>query len=74
MSNGNSPAFPFVCEESIPYCGLTKRELFTAIAFHALMSNDINRRYHELETVSKTAIKYADILLKELESGQDDQP
>lgn len=78
----NDSAFPVVppvdAEGEIPShfppweCGLTKRELFAAIAMHAIVSHagPVNRddplRDECLANVSKTATDYADALLERL--------
>lgn len=79
--NGNSPAYP------VPFgvtsrVGLTKRELFAAMAMQGILASpDIVTAYNQerfikgdvgtiFERVSQASISYADALLAELEKKQ----
>lgn len=67
MSSLNFPAFPIERIEPA-YTGLTKRELFAAMAMQSLiplMSDD-----YDPEVVAERAIKYADELLIRLEEDE----
>lgn len=60
---GNEPAFPWPLDT--PPCGLTKRELFAAMAMQGALSGEPgpHLRFDELARYSVT---HADALLKEL--------
>lgn len=86
MTNANDPAFSTTCESMFSHlpedkrgnmcCGLTKRELFAAIAMQGLLANEKIMEGmalaggKELEIVSKgialMAISKADALIAEL--------
>jgi hypothetical protein len=62
--NGVNPAYPVATNDTI-YAGLTKRELFAAMAMQAMLSNhDCVKGFEEISTESAEA---ADYLLAELE-------
>jgi len=69
-SNGTEPVYPGqplgASGEPIAeyYYGLTKRELFAAMALQAVITNDHQNIGYE--TGAGHAVKYADALLKEL--------
>lgn len=60
--NGNAPVFPFVdpSPELDSHRGLTKRELFAAMAMQGLATDEFP------EGCATSAVKYADALLAEL--------
>lgn len=62
VSNANQPAYPFDCSN-----GLTKRELFAAMAMQGMISN-----YGALDedNAAKYAVSFSDALLAELEAPQ----
>lgn len=66
--NGNLPAYPLIDNENIKLSyGLTKRELFAAMAMQGLLSSfDKDGTWTGLDC-EKEAVKMADALLKELE-------
>ena len=74
MSNANTPAFP-----TSLFSGLTKRELFAAMAMQGLISGGFYQAAiiaagnrcddGEHEETSSDAVKLADALLAELEKG-----
>lgn len=74
MSNKNKSAFP-VSEEGARgqvaglYGGLTKREMFAAMAMHGMLGSDPNdgRMICERESIARMAVRRADELIKELE-------
>lgn len=56
------PVYPlFVNELGVVVKGMTKRELFAAIAMHAIVISPVDE-----ETVMNTAVRLADALLAEL--------
>ncbi len=46
--------------------GLTKRELFAAMAMQGQCANSIPGSHHSFENTARDAVQYADALLKEL--------
>ena len=71
MSKANEPAFPGCSEKltlgeldySVKWQGLSKRELFAAMALMGFSS----RKYYSPESAATSAVEAADILLAELE-------
>lgn len=45
---------------------LSKKEVFTAVALHAVLTANSNRSYH-YKDAAEEAVKYAEALMKELE-------
>jgi len=79
MENSEKPAFANNQSSSLQGddgIGLTKREYFAAKAMQALISNPNIKRpsieawEKDLQDFSRTAIEYADALLKELNKPQ----
>lgn len=62
-NNGSIKAYRF---------GLSKRELFSAMAMQGLLSQGIPGRHNQIDIVIKESIKHADRLLKELDDGEKD--
>jgi hypothetical protein len=64
---GNDMAFPVLDRSQTPnetfQLGLTKRELFAAMAMQGIMAEDSNQNIH---TVADLAVSQADALLKRL--------
>lgn len=52
--------------EMVSYPGLTKREMFAMVAMQGILAN--RERDLDYETAAKHAVRYADELLKQLES------
>lgn len=52
--------------EAVSTGGLTKRELFAAMAMQGLCANSIHGSHHSFENTAREAVQYADALLKEL--------
>lgn len=79
MENNNAFPIPTDRMPGGPYCGLTKRELFAAMAMQGLLSDvetqrqmQQDPRYNKKnfnEVVAMNAIEFADALLKHLESN-----
>lgn len=74
MSIGSESAFPrsetLTQIDTIDYPGLTKRELFAAMALQGMISNHLvvpHFKSSDYETYAKGAISHADALLAELE-------
>ena len=67
--NGDSPAYPFVCENhsqtQTADCGLTKREVIAAMAMQGLVAHPSNEP--RISQYATEAVKFADALLAELE-------
>ena len=70
------PAFPALRQElhgstwiDVRYPGMTKRELFAAMAMQGLLANDDV----PLSYIGAAAVKQADALLAALEGGRDDE-
>lgn len=59
------PAFPVRDCSAYHWHGLTKRELFAAMAMQGVISNPESSG--SFETFAKEAVRYADALLKEME-------
>lgn len=74
-SNGDMPAMahthsmkkthPVPHEEVHYFPGLTKREVFAALAMQGLMANGVGRQTH-LEKITELSVNVADALLAEL--------
>ena len=62
MTTGNLPAYPIEAEKTY-YLGLTKRELFAAMAMQGLLSSNMNGGWEEF---SWRSVKHADTLIAEL--------
>ena len=60
--NYNNSAFPRKIGEQAP--GLTKREIYAAMALQALLSNPYNKVIGK--TMAKDAVKMADLLIQSL--------
>ena len=60
--NYNNSAFPRKIGEQAP--GLTKREIYAAMALQALLSNPYNQVIGK--TIAKDAVKMADLLIQSL--------
>lgn len=72
MGKGNEAAYPrqknAVPGDFIePQLGLTKRELFAAMAMQGMLANSIPGEHHRAYAVD--SVKHADALLKELEES-----
>lgn len=81
MSLGDQPAFPCARSEwvrygtgerngrwcDVTYPGMTKREVFTALALMGMANADIS-----YEVAAMQAVQHADAALAELEKPQDD--
>lgn len=52
--------------EAVSTGGLTKRELFAAMAMQGQCANAIPGSHHSFENTAREAVAYADALLKEL--------
>jgi hypothetical protein len=66
MENGKQMAFPGQLVNGEVHIGLTKREYFAALAMQGLLANsDI---VVSIEEITKESVRYADSLLKTLES------
>lgn len=66
----NSPAFPQILVNergSVIEGGLTKRELFAAMAMQATLSRNPGEVRFTADSVAVASIEYADALLAELE-------
>lgn len=72
MSNGNKPAAP-VPGMDMQDIGLTKRELFAAMAMQGMAEKYGTTDASGSENVAKNAVRYADALLAALEQGEDDE-
>jgi hypothetical protein len=69
--NENDSAFPSSPEKYEPEFGLTKRELFAALAMQGLIVNSVNARSklehkHLFVTISGMAVQAADALVERL--------
>lgn len=65
MNNGERPAFANPGSDRWPgSSGLTKREYFAAMALSSLSTQD----YQDEKQASEMAVKFADAILKQLES------
>lgn len=62
VQNGDTPASPWET-----YCGLTKRELFAAMAMQGLLASNAAWGPDELPVHARIAAQLADALLAELE-------
>jgi hypothetical protein len=72
--SGSDPAFVLTTqqqrEETTAFrCGLTKRELFAAMAMHGLMAS--GKWTGDISATNRDAIRLADDLLAELEKKSD---
>ena len=70
VNAGNRSAYPFD-QEDISDIGLTKRELFAAMAMQGMAANPADNYLAEVDgkivnVTSKYAVKYADALIAEL--------
>jgi hypothetical protein len=69
MTIGNDAAYPLMGKISAS-AGLTKRELFAAMAMQGLLSNNTQEGYwHEF---AKRAVDAADALIEALDDDEDD--
>jgi hypothetical protein len=70
MTNANDIAYPTRMKDrhgnDVYYYGLTKRELFAAIAMQGLSSVVINGRLFNAENIAVMAVRHADALINEL--------
>lgn len=64
MKNADKPAFPVEADKLGTTNGISKREYFAAMAMQALLS----RNSPIIGDVAASAVRYADILLKQLET------
>ncbi len=62
--NGNDSAYPIAPEQYSPEFGLTKRELFAAMAMQGLLTH--RHLVYEFSQVASLAKKYADALIERL--------
>lgn len=71
MSKGNEPAYGFAATHGIHDCspGLTKRELFAAMAMQGLCSNQLTFKRDGVtdEEIARWSVQQADALLDALE-------
>jgi hypothetical protein len=65
MATPHSSAFPFDAQHQ----GLSKRELLAAMAMQGLLAGGGNNNMTEA-LVASTSVKYADLLLAELDKGK----
>ena len=68
-TNKDDCAFP-AGKEIHTESGLTKREIFAAMAMQGIISGDINKS-SSIEGVSKVSCAFADALIAELNKGQE---
>lgn len=85
MKNADQPAYPSECASGIEWTdskgkkikerssfnGLTKREMFAAMAMQGILSSGLpvdGRTIYHPDAIAVTATRYADELLKQLES------
>lgn len=73
QTSGNEYRLPYPVELNNPVqnfittsLGLTKRELFAALAMQSLLKNTELGFDNELEVISQTSVQYADALISEL--------
>jgi hypothetical protein len=71
MDNKYQPAFPVFLQEGLSHnshvdAGLNKREYFAAMAMQGLCANSIPGKHHEFKHQAMEAVRYADALIKEL--------
>lgn len=79
MGNKNEPAFPNFWHPEMGYdprntpCGLTKRELFAAMAMQGMLGSITCARWEEgvMLGVVESSVNYADFLIKELDKTND---
>ena len=64
MSKGNELVFPQDISSTGPFGGLTKRELFAAMAMQGIYFSE---QYKNRADVAEKAVEQADALLEELE-------
>lgn len=65
----NNAIFPIILTTdngTVEGQGLTKRELFAALAMQSLLKNTELGFDNELEVISQTSVQYADALISEL--------
>jgi len=71
--NGGNPSYPVATNDSI-YAGLTKRELFAAMAMQGYCARDIYGSMNDTSPSwldrAKLAVLHADALLAELEKAK----
>lgn len=79
MKNGDMPASPVFNESGVPMhhsggviregvcSGLTKRELFAAMAMQGLLASDLEAKF---EVFAEVSVLQADALLAELEKSR----
>ena len=70
-NNAHEPAMP-ISEESaehldMAYIGLTKREHFAGLALQGLLAHEGKDLFTTVDTLTRTAVLYADTLLEELD-------
>lgn len=81
MNNGEQPIYPDPMRgadqsfsnqqpEELPR-GLTKREYFAGLAMQGFMSYEFAAHAQDADGVAKSAVKYADALLKALETNKE---
>ncbi len=64
MTTGNLPAYPIEAEKTY-YLGLSKRELFAAMAMCSLIEA-AGENYYEPTITAKTALDYTNALIEQL--------
>lgn len=77
-TNGNDTAFPVDGEyagEALlkGTSGLSKREIFAAIAMQGLLANQSTGRFIDPQRVPNMAVQQADALIEELNKEQDER-
>ena len=65
MTTGNLPAYPIEAEKTY-YLGLTKRELFAAMAMQGIISSGEVLITYSVEHIANMAATQADALIAEL--------
>lgn len=60
--NMNDPAFP-CAEETFPYPGLTKRELFAAMAMQGILARGVPQLNPPIPMAASLSVDYADALV-----------
>jgi hypothetical protein len=66
MTTGNDAAYPLMGKISAS-AGLTKRELFAAMAMQGLLFDPV-----DLQMIAKLSVKAADALIQALDDNEDD--
>lgn len=64
--DGSGRVFPIVQCKEIHTTGLTKRELFAAMAMQGILANPEITKEHKYLNIEQSAIKFADGLINEL--------